>query len=101
MTDLINGKNLIKPEVEKAIAFAKENGIHADMHVGEEEEWFYTDTEKLVPEWLMGQYVDGFENHDFIGYFKCVEASMQFLNTEVGKAKNEGGVIINRTEEIQ
>lgn len=74
----IGGKSL----VEKAIKFADDHGIEANMHVGESGEFFKN--KDKVAEWMMGQFVDGYENNQYLGYNSGINLSMSFLNKDYG-----------------
>lgn len=63
-----------------AIEFAKDNGIHKDIHVGKEEYWFDQDRDNRVSEWLMGQFITGYEDNNYIAYNSTINISMSFLN---------------------
>ena len=63
-----------------AIEFAKDNGIYTDIHVGMEEYWFDQDRDNRVSEWLMGQFITGYEDNNYIAYNCIINISMSFLN---------------------
>jgi len=65
--------------LDEAIVFAKDRGIVANMHVGKSQEWFEEDRNNRVAEWIMGQFVDGYENNQYIGYNSGINIAMSFL----------------------
>lgn len=74
----IGGKGL----VDKAVNFAKEHGIKANIHVGQDRE-FFKDKDR-VAEWIMGQFVHGYENSNYLAYNSGINLSMSFLDKEYG-----------------
>lgn len=56
-----------------------ESGIYSGMHVGKEPEFFFEDLDTRVPEWLMGQFIEGFEKQSFLAYNAGINLSMSFL----------------------
>ncbi len=37
-------------------------------------------TEDKIAEWLMGQFLSGYENNEYLGYNACINISHSFLN---------------------
>lgn len=77
---LIDYSDRKSSSLQFAIKFAKDNGIYADIHVGMEEYWFNQDRDNRVSEWLMGQFVTGYEDNNYIAYNSIINISMSFLN---------------------
>lgn len=63
--------------VRQAIDFADKNGIRANMNVGMNKEDF---TEDKVAEWIMGQFIDGFNNGNFLAFNAGINIAHSFLN---------------------
>ncbi|MBO1583294.1 hypothetical protein [Bacillus sp. XF8] len=68
--------------LEKAIDFAKSYGIVTRMHEGEDKKFFEDDDH--VAEWLMGQFIYGFEEHKYLGYNTGINIAMSFLGYRFG-----------------
>lgn len=80
MVNIINNTKKDGDELHAVIQFAKDNGIEANMHVGNSKEWFEEDRENRVAEWLMGQFVDGYERNQYLGFNSGINISMSFLD---------------------
>jgi hypothetical protein len=50
--------------VKVAAKFAKENGIERNMHIGRDD-FIGVDTDNRMPEYLMGQLVDMYEDNEY------------------------------------
>ena len=74
-------------ELEGIIKELEESGITRNMHMGAREEFFYEDIDTRVPEWLMGQFVDGFERGSFLAYNTGMNLSMSYLEGNYPKQK--------------
>ncbi|MGD6876963.1 hypothetical protein [Bacillus infantis] len=72
------GSNSLK----HAVDFAKKQGIVANIHVGERKD-FFEDKNKIA-EWMMGQFIDGYEKEEYIAFNSGINLAMSFLNYEYG-----------------
>lgn len=82
MVGLIENSDMGTKLVEKAIEFAKRNGIEANMHIGMSEEFF--ENENHTAEWIMGQFVDGYETNNYLAFNSGINIAMSFLDYTYG-----------------
>ena len=79
MLNMIESSSKGSAELTKAIEFAKENGIEAGMHVGNSEKWFEEDRDSRVAEWIMGQFVEVYENNQYLAFNTGIKLGRSFL----------------------
>lgn len=90
LKDVVERIDKSAPDDSKLDLIIKEledSGIRSRMHVGESEEFFYEDIDTRVPEWLMGQFIDGFYLQSFLAYNSAMNLSMSYLEGNYPKQK--------------
>lgn len=74
---LVRYSDLKDLSFEKAVEFAKNRGIEANIHVGEKNNSFKD--KKKFAEWTMGQIVDSYEKKSVLGLDSLIAFSLILL----------------------
>lgn len=80
MVETIESIEAVNQELNEVINEALTSGITASMHVGKSQEWFDEDRDTRVPEWLMGQFVEGHLKENYIAYNTGINLAKSFLD---------------------